>query len=156
MIRLIFGTGKCLWKSEFRCFWFSKDLKVLCNTKLSTHRKRFYNSLFLIYKISKIILTSLSLLMDNVPWPIGTSFLKTSWKYLDTCLNVKRIASNLRCSSTSMRSWIFLWPLSNSSFLDINFSFSSLNEINWNIKSNPVLKHDQDKPCLNKNRYIVN
>ena len=69
--------------------------------------------------------------MDRVPCPLGTSFLKTSWKYLETCLKVKRIASNFLCSKTSMRSWIFLWPRSSSSFLAISFSLSSEKEMNW-------------------------
>ena len=53
-----------------------------------------------------------SLFMERVPLPPGTNFSKTSWKYFETCLKVNRIASNFLCSSTSIRSIIFLWPLS--------------------------------------------
>lgn len=62
------------------------------------------------------------------------SFLIHIWiflKVIPTCLNVKRMASNFLCSKTSMRSWIFWFPLSSSSFLFISFSFCSEKETYW-------------------------
>ena len=44
--------------------------------------------------------SSLSDFMTSCAWPVGASFLNTSLKYLDTCLNVNWIASYLRCSNT--------------------------------------------------------
>lgn len=45
--------------------------------------------------------------MTSRAWPPGTSFLKTSEKFIDTCLNVNSISWHFCCSNPLIRSLIF-------------------------------------------------
>lgn len=65
--------------------------------------------------------------MINRPRPSGTSFWKTSEKFLETCLKVLSMASSLRWSSTSINSVIDSAERSSSSLRSVSLSLCSVN-----------------------------